>query len=120
MPATEDRRKDRMLSKIAVRSDVLRPTGMPTTDEDIGMCEDKTPAVLDSCCAVRPGILSPTGTTPTEGSQCIPSNISPGGVRPTRIMADCSNEVVNSSASQVLEASVIVSDEKLPSSDPKI
>ena len=35
-------------------------------------------------------------------------------------MADCSNEEVNSSASQVLEASVIVSDKKLPSSDPKI
>ena len=65
--------EDRMLSKIAVRSDVLRPTGMPTTDEDdddIDMREDETQSVLDSCRAVRPGVLRPAGTPATEGSQC--------------------------------------------------
>ena len=89
---------------------------MPTTDEDdenIDMHEDKTLSVLDSCCAVRPGVLRPRGTPAKEGNQCNSVNISPGGVRPTRIMADCSNEVAKSSKG-------LVSDEKLPSSDPKI
>ena len=35
-----------MLSKIAVRSDVLRPTGMPTTDEDALLCDGEAGGAL--------------------------------------------------------------------------
>ena len=71
-------------------------------------------------CRASGCVLSPTGMPATEGSQCNSVNISPGGVRPTRIMADCSNEVLNSSASQVLEAFVMVSNDTLLSNDPNI
>ena len=55
--------EDRTLSKIAVSSDVLRPTGMPTTDEDIDTCEDKT-AVQQI--TVRSDVLRPTGIPTTD------------------------------------------------------
>ena len=85
---------------------------MPATDEDNDdiddMREDNSLPDLDSCCAVRPGFLSSTGTPATEGSRCNSVNIGPGGVRPTRI----SNEVGSSGAE-------VVSDEKPLSGDPK-
>ena len=88
-----------------VRSNVLRLTGMSTTGKSGGALDNLEGGALDNLDfdgaidifdfrrAVRPSVLSPTGTSATKGNQYSSVNISPGGVRPTRIMAECSNEV---------------------------
>ena len=86
---------------VRVRPSDLHTTGTSTTNNDrredrtppdfAVRREDRTPPDLDLGCAVRPSVLSPTGTSATEGRQFQSVSISPGCGRPTRIVAECDN-----------------------------
>ena len=90
---------------VPVRSSDLHTAGTSTADDDsredrtladfAAWREGRTLVDLDLCCAVRPGVLITIGIPATEACQCDSVNISPGGVTPTRIMAECHNDEYN-------------------------